>query len=270
MLAPLRPALTPAWRLWVAFAAGLAYTLVLLVATGEYHLNILLGNLAHMSIHMTGLVLALMIEHTAHHLAHGRRQQPRLAAQIKAYGALLNVAVLVVIAATAVWQLWAGHAHEAVVGEAPAAGAEPAHLGAHHEAHHPVAHGHHFGEGEAVFITAAFGLLMHLISFFVLRGGRHQCVNVRGAYVHIRFDVALTGLTALVGVLMATTHLPHLDEALAPLMVLLVIYSLYEVARHAWVSLGHQPHGPHNGHGHGHAPRPTPKRRATVKAKGDR
>ena len=235
--------LTPAARLWAALAAGLAYTLVLLVATGEYQLNLLLGNLAHMGIHMTGLVLALVIECTAHQLAYGRRQQPRLATQIKAYGALLNVVVLVMIAATAVWQLWAGQG-----GEAPVAGAEHAHPEVHHLPH--------LGEGEAVVMTAAFGLLMHLISFVVLRGGRHQCVNVHGAYVHIRFDVVLTVLTALVGVLMATTHLPHLDQALAPLMVLLVVYSLYEVARHALVSLGHQPHGPHDGHQHASAGRP--------------
>jgi Co/Zn/Cd efflux system component len=221
----------PSQRLLLAAICGSIYTLALLWASGITDLNLVVGNLAHMAIHMTGLILALVVDLLARRVPHKHNK-------VKAYGAILNSAVLTAIAGVALWQIAQGvyHNHdlaqllrpEVVETQHQQRPHFAPHLQELHEAPEP---------GLVLTYVALLGLVMHLVSFWVLRQGRQVCVNVRGAYVHLRFDIALTALTALTGYLMHTYSLAWLDAALGPVIALLVIYSLFEVGRHAYASV---------------------------------
>lgn len=215
--------LLPSQRLWGATLCGLIYTAALLWVYGSTSLNLVVGNLAHMGIHMTGLMLALLVDVIA-------QQVPKKHKKVKAFGAVLNAIALAVIAGVALWQIAVGayHHHDMDL----FTGTDPHH---HAEASLTAPLG---GIDPSLLLTyvALLGLVLHLISFVILRGGRHDCVNVRGAYIHLRFDVALTLLTAVTGYLMHAYSLQWLDRALGPAIVLLVLYSVLEVGRHAYAS----------------------------------
>jgi len=221
----------PSQRLMLAAVCGSIYTLALLWASGVTSLNLVVGNLAHMGIHMTGLILALLVDMLAQRSPHRHKK-------VKAIGAVLNSIVLTAIAAVALWQIAQGvyHNHDL----APLLGHEVVEV--HHEdapnfAPHLDEHHHEEHEpGLVLTYVALLGLMMHLASFWVLRQGRLSCVNVRGAYIHLRFDIALTAMTAMTGYLMHVYGLGWLDAALGPVIALLVIYSLFEVGRHAYNS----------------------------------
>lgn len=221
--------MTPSQRLWGATVCGVIYTAALLWATGLSSLSLLVGNLAHMMIHMVGLMLALLVDVVAQRL-------PQKEKRVKAVGAFINVMALVVIAGVALWQIVRGdyHDHEAEV----LLGGTP--------------HVHHLTDtlttnpSLLVFGVAAFGLILHLVSFVLLRGGRRECVNVHGAYTHLRFDLVLTVFTLVAGYLMYAYDLHWLDRALAPVIVLLVMYSLFEVGRHAYTSVASAGHHHHH------------------------
>lgn len=220
----------PSQRLALAAVCGSIYTLALLWASGVTSLNLVVGNLAHMGIHMTGLILALIVDTLA-------QRNPHRHKKVKAIGAVLNSIVLTAIAAVALWQIGQGvyHNHDL----APLLGHDV--VEAHHEhtpnfAPHLTEHLEEPEPGLVLTYVALLGLMMHLLSFWVLRQGRQACVNVRGAYIHLRFDIALTALTALTGYLMHAHGLGWLDTALGPVIALLVIYSLFEVGRHAYNS----------------------------------
>lgn len=224
--------LTPSQRLWGAAVCGVIYTLALLWATGVYSLSLLWGNLAHMAIHMVGLLLALLVDIVAQRL-------PEKEKRVKALGAFISVMVLVVIAGGALWQIAQGefHDHETEV----LLGSTEVHQ---HFAPHLA---ERLAEMPSLLVVgvASFGLLLHLVSFFLLRGGRRTCVNVHAAYVHLRFDLVLTLFTLVAGALMYAYSLPWLDRAVIPLIVLLVVFSLFEVGGHAYKSVksaGHHHH----------------------------
>ena len=218
--------MSPSLRLSGAFVCGLVYTVVLLAASGVSSLNLILGTLVHMSVHMAGLFVALAVDVLAQRAVRGKQR-------IKAVGAGVNSIIFGAIAVLALVALWQGHFHD-------------------HEASMLLGHDAHQDDlvmsSQLLMLVGILGMALHLLSFWLLRGGKEECVNVRGAYIHIRFDLMLTGLTLASGVLMYF-GLGDLDEQLFWPIVALVLYSFYEVAKHvraAWNSK--ESHDHHHGH----------------------
>lgn len=198
--------LSPSQRLFGAFCCGLIYTAALVWAEGYSSLNLIIGNLAHMSLHMAGLVLAMLVDGIA-------RKRPAFEKHIKGVGALLSLVLLAVMAGVSLWKLA---------------------LGAYSD--HDAELLSQSTQSLLLAGVAALGLVMHLMGFWLLRGGKEECVNVRGAYIHLRFDLGLTAFTLVAGVLMYTLGWAMLDQYLWLLIVVLVLYSFWEVVKHVRAS----------------------------------
>ncbi|QFZ22995.1 cation diffusion facilitator family transporter [Saccharothrix syringae] len=159
-------------RLWIAFAIGAAFMLVEFVvgiATGSLAL---ISDAAHMLTDVLGVGMALAAILLARHAGtRGSRTFGLYRAEVLA--ALANAVLLFGVAAYVVY--------EAVrrLGDPPAV------------------------PGLPVILAAVAGLAANLVSFFVLRDGAKENINVRGAYLEVLADligsvgVLLSGLVTL-------------------------------------------------------------------------
>ena len=89
---------------------------------------------------------------------------------------------------------------------------------------HPVA-------GRLVMVIAAGGFLINIAGMWVLSGGRHDNLNVRGAWLHVATDALGNIGTVLAGALVAFTGLLWADPAASVLIALLVCWSSWALLR---------------------------------------
>jgi len=88
-------------------------------------------------------------------------------------------------------------------------------------------------EGPLMMTIAIGGLLVNLISLMILKGGRQESLNVRGAWLHVVMD-ALGSVGAIVaGVLISWFNWYLADPMASILLVMLVVYSAWHLLSEA-------------------------------------
>ncbi len=161
----------------------------------------LLADAAHMLSDTAGLALALFAARIARRPPSGRQTYGYYRAEILA--ALVNGATL---AATAVWIL----------------------VEAYHRLHQPP-------EVRALLMTAiaAGGLLVNLAMLAILRSGKDESLNTRGAWLHVLTDTLGSVQAIAAGVLIAAFGWRWADPAASVLISLVVLFSGWRLLREA-------------------------------------
>lgn len=87
--------------------------------------------------------------------------------------------------------------------------------------------------GAGMLVIATGGLVVNLVALGVLRAGRHESLNLRGAWLHVASD-ALGSLGAMTaGALVLGLGWRWADPAASLLIVLFVVYSAFALLREA-------------------------------------
>jgi cobalt-zinc-cadmium efflux system protein len=86
-------------------------------------------------------------------------------------------------------------------------------------------------KGGTMLIVAALGLVVNLITLSLLYRSQHECLNVRGAFLHVLGD-ALGSIGAIVaGTAMVLWQWYLADPAVSALVSLLIMYSSWQLLR---------------------------------------
>ena len=82
-----------------------------------------------------------------------------------------------------------------------------------------------------VMIVAAIGILINTGTALAFMRGRHDDLNVRGAFLHMLGDAAASAGVVVTGLLIGVTGLLWLDPAVSLLLVALILWSTWGLAR---------------------------------------
>jgi cobalt-zinc-cadmium efflux system protein len=93
-----------------------------------------------------------------------------------------------------------------------------------------------FGEprtvaGNAVMIVAAIGIAINGATALLFMRGRHHDLNIRGAYLHMVADAAVSAGVVVAGALMLWTGLPWIDPAVSLAIALVIFWSTWSLLR---------------------------------------
>lgn len=98
--------------------------------------------------------------------------------------------------------------------------------------------------GMPVLVVAAVGLAANAVSFFLLRTGSHESLNVRGAYLEVLADMIGSFGVLISGAVTLTTGWRYMDPIVGVLIGVYVLPRTYLLARRAVrILLQHAPKG---------------------------
>ncbi len=92
--------------------------------------------------------------------------------------------------------------------------------------HHPVV-----VQGEPVSIVAGIGIIINAVSAMLFFRNKEHDLNVKGAYLHLMSDAAVSLGVVISGVLMAVFHIYWLDMVMSLLIVVVIFYSTWKLFR---------------------------------------
>lgn len=90
--------------------------------------------------------------------------------------------------------------------------------------HHPV-----IIQGQPVAIVAGIGIVINAISAMLFFKDKESDLNVKGAYLHLMADAAVSLGVVISGILIMLFHLYWLDMAMSLLIVLVIFYSTWNL-----------------------------------------
>ncbi len=187
--------------LW--WALGLTSTFLVAEVVGAFWTNslALLSDAAHMATDTLALMIALVAVRLSRRPPDARRTYGY--ARLEALGAMINGALLFVVAAYILW-------------EAIARFRQPVEIAS-----------------TGMLVIAAFGLVINLISMRLLRAGSGESLNVKGAYLEVWADM-LGSVAVIVGALLIRwTGWKVIDPILAVLIGLWVLPRTWVLMREA-------------------------------------
>lgn len=85
--------------------------------------------------------------------------------------------------------------------------------------------------GRTVMVVAAIGILINTGTALAFMRGRHHDLNVRGAWLHMLGDAAASAGVVVTGLLIGLTGWLWLDPAVSLLLVALILWSTWGLAR---------------------------------------
>lgn len=85
--------------------------------------------------------------------------------------------------------------------------------------------------GGPMALIAAGGLLVNLIGFWLLHSGRHESLNLRGAWLHVASDLLGSVQTLIAAALIWTLDWNWVDPVASLLIAILVVYSAWGLLR---------------------------------------
>jgi cobalt-zinc-cadmium efflux system protein len=85
--------------------------------------------------------------------------------------------------------------------------------------------------GETVIWVAALGIAINIGTALLFLGGRHTDLNIRGAFLHMLGDAAASAGVVVTGLLIALTGQMWLDPLVSLLLVALILWSTWGLAR---------------------------------------
>ena len=187
--------------LW--WALGLTSTFLLVEVVGAFWTNslALLSDAAHMATDTLALMIALVAVRLSRRPPDARRTYGY--ARLEALGAMINGALLFVVAAYILW-------------EAIARFRQPVEIAS-----------------TGMLVIAAFGLAINLISMRLLRAGSGESLNVKGAYLEVWADMLGSVAVILGALLIRWTGWKVIDPILAVLIGLWVLPRTWVLMREA-------------------------------------
>ena len=205
------------WQLLGVLGLTLGYAIVEWWGSGKTHSVALLADAGHMVVDASGLLLALaggVISLVAQSL-----QATEKALKVEKIAALLNGLGLVGLSAYLWWSGFEQLASPKVIEALP------------------------------LLQIASGGFVLNLIAVFILHGGQQENVNVKGAYLHVLFDLlgSVTAIASAVAVMV--WHVYWLDPILSLGVAGLVTYSTWQFLQLV-LSPQSKPHAGGCGHNH--------------------
>jgi cobalt-zinc-cadmium efflux system protein len=184
------------WQLLGVLGLTLGYAIVEWWGSGKTHSVALLADAGHMVVDASGLLLALaggVISLVAQSL-----QATEKALKVEKIAALLNGLGLVGLSAYLWWSGFEQLASPKMIEALP------------------------------LLQIASGGFVVNLIAVFILHGGQQENVNVKGAYLHVLFDLlgSITAIASAVAVMV--WHVYWLDPILSLGVAGLVTYSTWQ------------------------------------------
>lgn len=86
-------------------------------------------------------------------------------------------------------------------------------------------------QGEPVSIVAGIGIVINAVSALLFFRNKEHDLNVKGAYLHLMSDAAVSLGVVVSGVLMAIFHVYWLDMVMSLLIVVIIFYSTWNLFR---------------------------------------
>lgn len=205
------------WQLFGVLVLTLGYASVEWWGSGKTHSVALLADAGHMVVDASGLLLALaggVISLVAQSL-----QANEKALKVEKIAALLNGLGLVGLSAYLWWSGFEQLASPKVIEALP------------------------------LLQIASGGFVVNLIAVFILHGGQQDNINVKGAYLHVLFDLlgSVTAIASAVAVMV--WHVYWLDPILSLGVAGLVTYSTWQFLKLV-LSPEAKPHAGGCGHHH--------------------
>lgn len=85
--------------------------------------------------------------------------------------------------------------------------------------------------GLTVSVVAGIGILVNGISAFLLSRGSKEDLNIRGGYLHMLADTAVSAGVVVAGFVMAYTQIYWVDPVLSLIVVLVIVLSTWDLLR---------------------------------------
>ena len=82
-------------------------------------------------------------------------------------------------------------------------------------------------EGTTVIIVAAVGIVINMATALLFFSGRKGDINIRGAYLHMAADAAVSAGVVIAGVLMLWTRQPIIDPLVSIAIVVVILYGTW-------------------------------------------
>jgi cobalt-zinc-cadmium efflux system protein len=99
-------------------------------------------------------------------------------------------------------------------------------------------------EGGTVMMVAAAGIVVNGITALLFARGRRHDINVRGAFLHMAADAAVSLAVVLAGLAIMLTHLQWIDAAMSLIVAIVILWgSIGLLKESVWMSLAGVPKG---------------------------
>lgn len=100
--------------------------------------------------------------------------------------------------------------------------------------------------GRSISIVAGIGIVINAVSAMLFFREKEKDLNVKGAYLHLMADAAVSSGVVISGILISLFHFYWLDMAMSILIVAVIFYSTWQIFRDSlFLSLDGVPRGIH-------------------------
>jgi cobalt-zinc-cadmium efflux system protein len=98
--------------------------------------------------------------------------------------------------------------------------------------------------GGTVMVVAGVGIAINAVTAWLFASGRKRDVNIRGAYLHMAADAAVSLAVVVAGGLMVLTGLEWIDPVMSIMVALVILWGTYGLLKvSTWMSLAAVPPG---------------------------
>jgi len=99
-------------------------------------------------------------------------------------------------------------------------------------------------EGGTVMAVAAAGIAINGLTALLFAGGREHDLNIRGAYLHMAADAAVSAAVVVAGLVIVWTNQQWVDPAMSLLVAAVILWSSVDLLKESvWMSLAGVPKG---------------------------
>ncbi|HWI77454.1 MAG TPA: cation diffusion facilitator family transporter, partial [Sphingomicrobium sp.] len=99
-------------------------------------------------------------------------------------------------------------------------------------------------DGRVVMVVAAIGILINGMTAWLFASGRKHDLNIRGAYLHMAADTAVSLGVVVAGALILYTGLQWIDPVVSIIVALVILWGTFDLLKQSTgMSLAGVPHG---------------------------
>jgi cobalt-zinc-cadmium efflux system protein len=99
-------------------------------------------------------------------------------------------------------------------------------------------------DGRVVMVVAAIGILINGMTAWLFESGRKHDLNIRGAYLHMAADAAVSLGVVVAGALILYTGLQWIDPVVSIIVALVILWGTFDLLKQSTgMSLAGVPHG---------------------------
>jgi cobalt-zinc-cadmium efflux system protein len=99
-------------------------------------------------------------------------------------------------------------------------------------------------DGRVVMVVAAIGILINGMTAWLFASGRKHDLNIRGAYLHMAADAAVSLGVVVAGALILYTGLQWIDPVVSIIVALVILWGTFDLLKQSTgMSLAGVPHG---------------------------